>query len=49
MTIADTMRARFAEWEMGYSLPQSFYVDPAVHDFEIQAIFQTHWIQASAV
>jgi Rieske 2Fe-2S family protein len=46
MTFADTMRARFAEREMGYSLPQSFYVDPAVHDFEIQAIFQTHWIQA---
>jgi Rieske 2Fe-2S family protein len=46
MALADKMRTLFAERRDGHSLPQPLYIDPAVHDFDIQAIFQRHWIQA---
>lgn len=28
----------------GYSLPQAFYVDPAIYEFDLQAIFHRSWI-----
>jgi Rieske 2Fe-2S family protein len=46
MTGLDQMRALLAQRRQGYSLPQAFYVDPAVHDFDLQAIFHRQWIQA---
>jgi len=47
MTIAEKMRALFAERQRGYSLPQALYLDPAAHDFDIQAIYHRHWMQAA--
>ena len=46
MALADKMRALFAERRDGHTLPQPLYVDPAMHDFDMQAIFERHWIQA---
>jgi len=40
------MRDFFAERRRGHSLPQALYVDPAMHDFDLRAIFQRNWIQA---
>jgi glycine betaine catabolism A len=40
------MRDFFAERRRGHSLPQALYVDPAMHDFDIRAVFQRNWIQA---
>jgi len=40
------MRTLFAERERGHSLPQALYNDPAMHDFDIDAVFHRHWIQA---
>ena len=45
MTFAK-MRDFFAEHRRGHSLPQALYVDPAMHDFDLRAIFQRNWIQA---
>lgn len=45
MTFAKT-RDFFAERRRGHSLPQALYVDPAMHDFDIRAVFQRNWIQA---
>lgn len=45
MTFAK-MRDFFAERRRGHSLPQALYVDPAMHDFDLRAIFQRNWIQA---
>ena len=45
MTFAK-MRDFFAERRRGHSLPQALYVDPAMHDFDIRAVFQRNWIQA---
>ena len=46
MSMADQMRALPSERRRGYSLPRSFYLDPAVHDLDRRAIFHRHWIQA---
>ena len=46
MSGMEKMRALFAERRKGYTLPQGLYVDPAVHDFDIRAIFQRNWLQA---
>ncbi len=46
MTTMDTMRALFAERREGHTLPQGLYIDPAVHDFDIRAIFERNWLQA---
>jgi glycine betaine catabolism A len=46
MSTVETMRALFAERRKGYTLPQGLYVDPAVHDFDVRAIFQRNWLQA---
>ncbi|MGH8289728.1 MAG: aromatic ring-hydroxylating oxygenase subunit alpha [Steroidobacteraceae bacterium] len=46
MSIPDEMRALLSERRRGYSLPQSFYVDPAVYELDRRAIFHRHWIQA---
>jgi glycine betaine catabolism A len=46
MNTANKVRALLAERRAGYSLPQGLYVDPGVHDFDIQAIFQRNWLQA---
>jgi glycine betaine catabolism A len=45
VTFAKT-RDFFAERRRGHSLPQALYVDPAMHDFDIRAVFQRNWIQA---
>jgi glycine betaine catabolism A len=39
------MGALFAERRSAHSLPQALYLDPAMHDFDIRAIFQRQWIQ----
>jgi len=46
VTLVNKMGALFAERRPAHSLPQALYLDPAVHDFDIQAIFQRQWIQA---
>ena len=46
MTIVDRMQALIGERTPGHSLPQALYSDPAVLDFDIQAIFNRHWLQA---
>jgi Rieske 2Fe-2S family protein len=46
MSTLDKMRTLFAERKKGHSLPQGLYIDPAIHDFDIQAVFQTSWLQA---
>ncbi len=42
----ENIGALFAERRKGYTLPQGLYIDPAVHDFDIRAIFQRSWLQA---
>ncbi|MBW4053287.1 MAG: Rieske 2Fe-2S domain-containing protein, partial [Proteobacteria bacterium] len=46
MAMADKLRALLAQRRRGYALPQGFYVDPDVYDFDRRAIFERHWIQA---
>jgi len=46
MTIVDRMQTLIGERAPGHSLPQALYADPAVLDFDIQAIFNRHWLQA---
>jgi glycine betaine monooxygenase A len=46
MNRTEIIRALFAERRTGYTLPQGLYVDPAVHDFDICAIFPRTWLQA---
>src|ERR1700680_2992559 len=46
MTNVARMQALFAERSAGHSLPQPLYEDPAVLDFDIQAIFNRFWLQA---
>src|SRR5258708_24932911 len=35
-----------AESRPGHSLPQPFYNDKALYDFDVQAVFHRHWLQA---
>jgi glycine betaine monooxygenase A len=49
MSMADQMRALLSKRRQGYSLPQAFYLDPAVHELDRRAIFERHWIQAGLV
>lgn len=37
-----------AERREGWSLPQSFYVDPAMHEIDLAAIFETEWVFAGS-
>ena len=37
-----------AERREGFSLPQGFYVDPAMHDIDIAAVFETEWLFAGS-
>src|SRR5471032_742916 len=46
MTTMDRMQSLLAERATGHSLPQALYEDPAVLDFDIQAIFNRYWLQA---
>ena len=46
MTIMDRMQTLLGDRAPGHSLPQALYADPAVLDFDIQAIFNRHWLQA---
>ena len=46
MTTTDRIQTLIAERAPGYSLPQALYADPAVFDFDIQAIFNRYWLQA---
>lgn len=46
MSMAEQMRALLSKRRRGYSLPQAFYLDPAVHELDRRAIFERHWIQA---
>ena len=46
MTTTDRIQTLIAERAPGYSLPQALYADPAVFDFDIQAIFNCYWLQA---
>ncbi len=36
-----------AKRRSGYTLPQQFYSDADVFDFDLQAIFHSHWLQAA--
>src|SRR5581483_4762734 len=46
MSDIEKMRALLAQRRKGYTLPQGLYVDPEVHAFDIEAIFQRSWLQA---
>ena len=46
MTLLKKVGALLTERRPAHSLPQALYLDPAMHDFDIQAIFQRQWIQA---
>lgn len=43
------IRQLLAERRDGFSLPQSFYVDPAMHEADIKAVFETDWLFACNV
>lgn len=43
--IAQTIREQLSQRKRGYSLPQGLYLDPAMHDFDLEAIFYRHWLQ----
>src|SRR3984885_4273401 len=47
MTMAERMQTLLAERVPGHSLPQALYSDPAVFDFDVQAIFNRHWLQVA--
>ncbi len=42
--LAELLRAR----QRGFSLPQDFYNDPAIHEADLEAIFHRHWLFAAA-
>ena len=46
MTVSQTIRDLFSDRRPGYSLPQGLYLDPGMHEFDLQAIFYRHWLQA---
>lgn len=46
MSTASEMRALLSKRRPGYTLPQGFYLDPAVLELDRRAIFERHWIQA---
>jgi glycine betaine catabolism A len=46
VTLVNKMGALFAERRPAHALPQALYLDPAMHEFDVQAIFQRQWIQA---
>lgn len=42
--LAELLRAR----RRGFSLPQGFYTDPAIHEADLEGIFHRHWLFAAA-
>jgi Rieske 2Fe-2S family protein len=42
----DRIRRLLAERREGFSLPQPFYVDPALHAADVAAVFETEWLFA---
>ena len=48
MDLRARLAALLAERRRGFSLPQAFYTDPAVHEADLQAIFYRHWLFAAA-
>lgn len=42
----DRIRSLLAERREGFSLPQGFYVDPAMHEADLAAVFGTEWLFA---
>ncbi|MBI3506606.1 MAG: aromatic ring-hydroxylating dioxygenase subunit alpha [Proteobacteria bacterium] len=44
----DRLAGILAEYREGYSLPQPFYVDPALHDVDVAAVFETEWLFAGS-
>jgi glycine betaine catabolism A len=47
MTTTERMQTLLAERLPGHSLPQALYSDPAIFDFDVQAIFNRHWLQVA--
>ncbi|WP_454685380.1 aromatic ring-hydroxylating oxygenase subunit alpha [Ancylobacter moscoviensis] len=45
----DHIRRLLAERRDGFSLPQGFYVDPAMHEADIKAVFEADWLFACNV
>jgi len=43
----ERMQQWLAERRSGYSLPQPLYVDAEAFQFDVQAIFHSHWLQAA--
>jgi Rieske 2Fe-2S family protein len=41
-----SIKRALAARQAGHALPQALYTDPAVHEFDLQAIYYRHWIQA---
>jgi glycine betaine catabolism A len=46
MSMTDELRRLFASRRDGHSLPRELYLDPAVHEFDLRAIFERNWLQA---
>ena len=42
----DRISRLLAERREGFSLPQAFYVDPAMHEADLKAVFETEWLFA---
>lgn len=40
----DRIRSLLAERREGFSLPQGFYIDPAMHEADLAAVFGTEWL-----
>ncbi len=45
MAVSKKIRELFADRRQGYSLPQGLYLDPEMHEFDLQAIFYRNWLQ----
>lgn len=45
MPVSPKIRELFADRKQGYSLPQALYLDPEMHEFDLQAIFYRNWLQ----
>ena len=41
-----SIKRALADRQAGHSLPRALYTDPAIHEFDLQAIYSRHWIQA---
>jgi phenylpropionate dioxygenase-like ring-hydroxylating dioxygenase large terminal subunit len=47
MDLRARLAALLAERRHGFSLPQAFYTDPAVHEADLEAIFYRRWLFAA--